>query len=168
MSRTLRSVLEDGFIMGLIGFAAVALTYALVNYSAGRSAFYTAALLGEAVFYGRSDAAGLLVSAGPVLAINGLYLAAFIALGTLLAGIIQAGERIPQFWYLLIFGVMLVVFHGWAALFSVPGAVRAAVPLGATIGASVVAVLAIAVYAFWRHPKLRQGALEFVESGRAA
>ena len=47
----LRQVLHEGFIAGLIGAAAVALWFLVVDVIAGRP-FFTPAMLGSAVFWG--------------------------------------------------------------------------------------------------------------------
>jgi hypothetical protein len=54
MSMTNR-IAREGLVVGLIGFAAVALFYAAFDFLAARGFLFTVNLLGQAVFYGLRD-----------------------------------------------------------------------------------------------------------------
>ena len=77
--------LTQGLIGGLIGYAAVAVFFVLVNLIGGRSPFHTAAALGSTLFYGLQDAANLVIEPGPVIAYNGLHLILSILAATVAA-----------------------------------------------------------------------------------
>src|SRR5881397_485376 len=56
----LTRILREGFIAGLIGAAAVALWFLIVDVIAGRP-FFTPAMLGSAVFWGVHDPAQVVI-----------------------------------------------------------------------------------------------------------
>ena len=64
-------VLARGLVAGVAGYLVVSTFFALKNALQGRSPFFTAALLGEAAFYGGSSPTDLVVRPAPVLAFNG-------------------------------------------------------------------------------------------------
>src|SRR6266566_4914714 len=62
----LTRILREGFIAGLIGAAAVALWFLIVDVIAGRP-FFTPAMLGSAVFWGVHDPAQVVIAFSRVL-----------------------------------------------------------------------------------------------------
>ncbi len=74
-------VFAQGLVAGFLGYATVVGFFALLNALAGKSVFFTAALLGSALFYGARDLAHVAVAAGPVLSYNGVHLLVFVAFG---------------------------------------------------------------------------------------
>ncbi|MFW6330134.1 MAG: hypothetical protein ACOC3J_00275 [Gemmatimonadota bacterium] len=155
----------DGLVAGLIGYATVAAFFALLNLLQGRSIFYTAALLGADLFYGLDDPADLTITAGPVLAYNGLHLLAFLIVGALMAWLTRLAERIPQGWYLVGTAFLLVMAHvfGLPIWFDPP--VRAAIPLWLVVAASSLAAFAMAAYLIAAHPRLRAGFRDGSDAG---
>jgi hypothetical protein len=150
-----QNTLENGIVTGSIGFAAVALALAVLNIDAGRSPFYTAALLGSALFYHLTDPATLIVTAGPVFAYNALHLLVYLALGMLISWLVTLAERYPAALYLILFPLLFVAAHLFLALiiFAEP-LLGAAGPLQIGL-ASVVAALAMGAFVWRTHPLLR-------------
>lgn len=93
----------QGLMAGLIGYAAVALFFAVVNLFAGRSPFHTPALLGSVLFYGLRDPAQLVIEPGPVLAYNGLHLVVFLMIGLVAAFLVFEAELHHYLWYIVFF-----------------------------------------------------------------
>lgn len=93
-------MLTDALLAGVIGYGLVVLFFVVVNLAQGRSPFYTAALLGSAVFGGLRDPAQLLIEPGMVLAFNGIHLVAFLLFGLFAAWLVYETELHPEFWYL--------------------------------------------------------------------
>ncbi len=153
--------LWQGLVAGLIGYAAVAIYLAVGSLMAGRSPFYTAALMGGALFYGVRDLAGVAVAAGPVFAYNGLHLIVFLMLGFMAAWLAQLAERGPHLWYVGVTFYIVVAFHLFGATFMLPGPLREAMLNWGTLSAGIVGSIAMAAFLIGVHPLLRAEMRDF-------
>jgi hypothetical protein len=154
----------QGIIAGLIGYASVALLVGVMDVFQGRSFFFTAALLGEAVFHGLRDPAQLVVWPGPVFAYNGLHLVTFLAFGMIAAWLAYLSERGSQYWYLAVVLYLLVLAHLFAAVMLLTEELRGVIPEYEIWIPSIVAGTAIAVYLLRVHPALRGAMREWRET----
>jgi hypothetical protein len=145
----------DGVAGGLVGYATVAIVIAAVNVVFGRSPFHTAALLGQAMFYGLADPAQLRIWPGPVLAYNGFHLVVFLVLGLAAAWFAQLAERGPQFWYIGAVMMLFVAFHLFGVFLFVTDPIRAALSPWMLLGAGFAAMIAMSMYLAGTHPRLR-------------
>jgi hypothetical protein len=145
-----------GMIAGLIGYATVVVFFLVADPIAGRPVFYTPALLGGALFFGLSDPAGLELGPGPVLAYNGAHFLVFVFLGFVAAWFARLAERLPMGWVLTLNLTVLVLFHVFGAFLFFTEPIRAAIPVGGAVGATVLAVGAMTAYILWAHPRLRR------------
>jgi hypothetical protein len=150
-------VLLEGMAAGLIGYATIALFFLIADPIGGRPLFHTPALLGSALFYGLADPAGLEIGAGPVLAYNGIHFLVFLLLGFVAAWFAHLSERLPVGWILTLNLTIFVLFHLFGAFVILTEPVRAAIPVGSAVGATVLAVAAMTAYILWVHPRLRRG-----------
>ncbi len=150
-------ILSEGVVAGLIGYATVALVFAAANLIEGRSAFYTAALLGADLFYGIKDPAQVTVSAQYVFAYNGAHLVVFLGFGLVAAWLAALSERATQFWYVGLFFFFFVAFHVVAAMQAVAIPVQNAISGPAIWAAGAAAALLMAAYLLYVHPKIRAG-----------
>ena len=91
MSTTRNDVFREGLIAGVLGYAAVALVFVVLNLSQGLSAFFTPDALGRALL-GNGGLDPVSPWAG-VFAFNALHLAVSIAIGLLAAFIAHWAER---------------------------------------------------------------------------
>lgn len=148
-------MLWQGVVAGLIGYATVVIFFAIVNAMAGRSPFYTAALMGGALFYGARDLAGVVVWPGPVLAYNGFHMIVFLALGIFASWLARFAERGPHLWYVGMVFYIFVAFHIFGAVFSLPAPLRDVMLGWSTLISGVLASLAMAVFLLVLHPRLR-------------
>jgi hypothetical protein len=144
MNARRRQMLVDGLAAGLVGYLAVVLFVALWNVVAGRSPFFTAALLGEAVFLGLRDISAVTLDPGMVLAFNGLHLLAFLVFGFFGAWLVYETELHPSFWYLafaLFVAAAVLAYGAIAALTALVGGLVSPllVVMASLIGASGVA-----------------------------
>ncbi len=145
-----------GLVSGLIGYGTVVLVTAVLNLAMARSPFYTAALFGGTLFYGLEDPQLLQIAPGPVLAYNGAHILAFLVLGMVCSWAVYIGERYPVAQWAMVFALIFVGFHVFAAL------VLFAQPLLGTsawwqIGIASVCAAGAMGYYFWRtHPVLRK------------
>jgi hypothetical protein len=151
-----RKLLLGGLVSGLIGYGTVVVVTAVLNLVAARSPFHTAALFGSTLFYGLEDPQLLQIAPGPVLAYNGAHVVAFLVLGMVCAWAVYIGERYPVAQWAMVFALIFVGFHVFAAL------VLFAQPLLGTsawwqIGIASVCAAVTMGYYFWRtHPVLRR------------
>jgi hypothetical protein len=166
MRTATRDILTGGLYAGLIGYGTVVVVIALLNVLGGRSPFHTAALFGAALFYGLKDPAALVLAPGPVLAYNAAHMVAFLALGMGASWLVAVAERYPTAQYLVLFVLIFVAFHVFAALgfFAQP-------LLGAAgwwqVGAGTVAAALLMGWYLWRGHPLLQRELRDIPMGEA-
>jgi hypothetical protein len=146
----------DGMAAGLIGYATIVAFFLVADPIADRPVFHTPALLGSALFFGLRDPASLEIGPGPILAYNGIHLLVFLLLGFVAAWFTRLSERVPGGWVLAVNLTAFVLLHVFGALVFFTEPIRAAIPLGGAIGASVLAVSAMTAYILWAHPWLRR------------
>ena len=151
----LRQVLREGFIAGLIGAAAVALWFLVVDLIAGRP-FFTPAMLGSAVFWGVRDPTMVVIEYSRIIGYTMIHLSAFLIVGTIAAVLAAEVEVAPPTLYLVV--VFFAIFEFG---FYVTVAVLAQPLLGSLAWWNVAIGNAIAAsgmgYYLWReHPKIAQ------------
>ena len=151
MTAQRRRLIAEGLAAGLIGYALIAAFFVALNLAAGRSALYTVALVGEALFTGVREPTAVTLAAGPMLAFNGLHLAACLLFGLFGAWLGHEADRHPEFWYLALFlflGATVVSYAGVLALIVMVGS-----PLstGSIVAASLVAAVGSGTYLVARH-----------------
>ena len=91
MKTSLQDTLRQGLVAGLIGYATVGIVFGIVDMLQGHSPFYTAAVLGSALFYGVQAPVHAAVAAPYVFAYNGLHLMIFLLFGFVAAWLARAG-----------------------------------------------------------------------------
>ncbi|HET9423984.1 MAG TPA: hypothetical protein VFO55_01330 [Gemmatimonadaceae bacterium] len=95
-----RHTIRDGLVVGLIGYAAVALFYSGFDLLASRGPLHTVNLLGQAVFRGLRDASvlqfPLALDPGAAFAYNALHLVVALAIGLIVSMLVTLGERHPE------------------------------------------------------------------------
>jgi hypothetical protein len=155
MTPTWRRILGQGLVAGLIGFATIAVVLAVVNLAAGRSPFFTAAVLGAALFYGISDPALVSVTPAYVFAYNGVHLAVFLVFGLVAAALAAVADRGWQLWYLALFFFIFIAFHLIAAVEALAAPMRATLPDAVVWGAGIAASVLMATYLIRAHPRMR-------------
>ncbi len=142
--------LWQGIIAGLIGYATVALLVGIIDVAMGRSFFFTAALLGEHVFYGLSDPAQVVVWPGAVFAYNGLHLLAFLIIGVVGAWLAFMSERGPELWYL-------------AAILFLTEDIRAAIPAAMIVVPTLASAITMGSYLLAVRPAFRHDLVTWQE-----
>ena len=149
----LQGVLREGIIAGLIGAAAVALWFLVVDVIAGRP-FFTPAMLGSAVFWGVHDPAQVAIEYSRIIGYTMIHVSAFVVVGTIAAVLAAEVEAAPHTLYLVV--VLFAIFEFG---FYVTVAVLAQPLLGSLAWWNVAMGNAIAAfgmgYYLWRaHPKI--------------
>ncbi|UCD24711.1 MAG: hypothetical protein JSW51_01995 [Gemmatimonadota bacterium] len=148
-------VLREGFIAGLIGAAAVAGWFLIVDVVAGQP-FYTPAVLGQALFWGLTDPAMAEVTFPAVVAYTMVHVLAFQLWGILAALLACQVERFPATLF-----VVVVLFAVYEFGFYIIVATLAQPLLGALAWTNVaisnaVAAFGMGYYLWHAHPRLRE------------
>ena len=156
MNAQRQRLIADGFAAGLIGYALVVGFFVVANVVVGRSPFYTASLLGETVFAGLRDPGAVTLAAGPILAFNGVHIAAYLVFGFFAAWLVYQTELHPEFWYLAVFLFVGATLLGVAAVLAAMALLGDPVPIGSIFAASLLGALGMAGYLTASHrPLLR-------------
>lgn len=100
MEKARAQILQEGLWTGLIGYLTVALVMGLIDVVRGHSFFYTAAVLGGALFGSGGEVA---VTPEVVFPYNGVHLLVFLGLGMLLAFLVYEIELHLLIWYFVFF-----------------------------------------------------------------
>jgi hypothetical protein len=148
-------IVREGIVAGLIGSAAVAAWFFFFDLTQGRP-FFTPAALGSALFLGASSLELVQVSAWTVLGYSVVHVAAFFVVGLVTSAIAWQAETTPP----LILGAILL-FVAFEAFFLGLLAIVAEFLLGplawwAVAVGNLLAVTAIGIYLWIKHPKLRE------------
>jgi hypothetical protein len=151
----LTRILREGFIAGLIGAAAVAVWFLVIDTVAGRP-FFTPAMLGSAVFWGVRDPALVVIEYSRIIGYTMIHVSAFIVVGAMAAALAAEVEVAPPTLYFVV--VFFAVFEFG---FYIMLAVLAQPLLGALTWWNVAIGNAIAAYGIgyylWReHPKIKE------------
>ena len=163
MTRDHSETIWQGIIAGLIGYATVALLVGFIDVALGHSFFYTAALMGEHLFYGLSDPANLVVWPGAVFAYNGLHLVAFVFIGIVAAWLAFMSEHGPELWYLAAILLLFVLLHAFAAVLLLTEDIRAAIPAWTIVIPTLASVIAMGAYLIAMRPVLRHDLVAWQE-----
>lgn len=148
-------IIREGFVAGLIGAAAVAVWFFLVDLVAGRPLF-TPAMLGSAVFWGIRDPAQVEVAFPPVIGYTMLHFILFALVGTIIAALVTMVERFPSTLFLIVvfFAVFEVGFYIVVATMAEPLLGMLAWS-NVAIG-NLIAALGMGYYLWRVHPEIRQ------------
>ncbi len=158
----MQRILREGFVAGLIGAAAVALWFLVVDTVNGQP-FFTPKMLGAALFWGLRDPAqvGAIFPTGEqvfatVIGYTMVHVVAFVAVGVIAAALAYEIELFPSTLYIVVvfFAIFEVGFYILLAVVAQP-------LLGALTWWNVAIGNAIAAfgmgYYLWRmHPKIRE------------
>ena len=148
-------VIWDGLMAGLIGSATVAILVGILNIVEGRSFFFTAAMLGEKLFYGLRDPSTVVVWPGAVFAYNGVHLLGFFAIGMSGAWLAYMAEKGSELWYLGLVLFLLVVLHAYAAVLLMTEGLRSVLPAWMILVPTLAGVSATSIYLLYARPGLR-------------
>lgn len=153
-----RRIVRDGLVVGLIGFAAVALFYAAFDFLAARGFLFTVNLLGKAVFLGLRDPGVLMtpiaIDFTGVILYTALHLVVAIAIGLVVSWLVTQLDAPPAQARL----AMLVIIAGFfVTIFfigMVSSPIKALLPWWSVVLANALAVVVAGAYLLGRHPGL--------------
>lgn len=147
-------ILREGFVVGLIGAAAVAVWFFLVDLMAGRP-FFTPAMLGSAVFLGVREAANVEVAFPAVIGYTMLHVVLFTLVGMIAAALVTMVQRFPSTFFLIVvfFAIFEVGFYIVVATMAEP-LLGALAWSNVAIG-NLIAALGMGYYLWRVHPEIR-------------
>lgn len=154
VSRTTR----EGAVVGLIGYASVALFYSVFDMLAARGTLYTVDLLGRTVFRGLRDTGILLFpierDIGAILMYNALHFVVALAIGLIVTGLVHFAEQHPSRAPL----VLIIIVAGFVATILTVGmlttAMRSVLPWWSIVVANAFAAIVAGSYLLQRRPGL--------------
>jgi F0F1-type ATP synthase membrane subunit c/vacuolar-type H+-ATPase subunit K len=155
---TAHGTVRDGLVVGLIGYAAVALFYSGFDVLAARDPLYTVDLLGKAVFRGLRDP-GVLFFPLPldgmaIFLYNALHLAIALVIGVIVTALAGEAERHPERSLLVLFTLIagFVVTVTIVGLLTAP--MRPVLPWWSIVVANALAVIVAGSYLVRQRPRL--------------
>jgi hypothetical protein len=155
----------QGLIVGLIGYAAVALFYTAFDLLAARGSLFTVDLLGKAFFRGVRDPALLQLpqrlDADAIMIYNGFHLAAALVIGQVVTQLVALADRRPRSGR----GVLAVLIGGFVVTILAVGwlteGIRPLLPWWSIVVANAAAVVLAGGWLVTRRPqvprRLRRG-----------
>ena len=152
-------IIREGFVAGLVGAAAVALWFFLVDLIGGNP-FYTPSMLGSAVFWGLRDPALVEINFPTVIAYTMLHVLLFAFVGMIASALACVVHKFPSTLFLAI-----VFFAIFEVGFYIVVATMAAPLLGHLAWSSVavgnlIAAVGMGYYLWTVHPEIRQDLIE--------
>ena len=146
-------IMREGFIAGLIGAAAVALWFLVVDVIAGRP-FFTPAMLGSAVFWGVHDPAQVVIEYSRIIGYTMIHVSAFVVVGCIAAALAAEVEVAPSTLFLVVVGFCFfeVGFYILVALLAKP-LLGYLAWWNVAIG-NALAAFAMGYYLWREHPKI--------------
>ena len=152
-------IMREGFVAGLIGAAAVALWFLVVDLVGG-SAFFTPSMLGSAVFWGVRDPALVEVNFPTVIAYTMLHALLFTLVGIIAAALATMVDKFPSTLFLIIFffAVFEVGFYIVVATMAAPILGRLAWS-NVAVG-NLIAALGMGYYLWTVHPHIKEELME--------
>jgi hypothetical protein len=156
--RTDRSLLRDGLTVGFIGYAGVALFYALFDFVAARGMLFTVNILGTSLLHGAPDQSVLLFpvepSIGAILWYNAAHLLASLAIGLIVVWLLSLAAAQPS----RVRVVQLVIVGGYVCTILAVGllsrTIRPVLPWWSIVVVNSLAVLVAGSYLLLRRRPL--------------
>jgi hypothetical protein len=151
----LHPFLGRSLVAGVLGAAAVAFWFLIIDTVAGRP-FFTPAALGSIAFLGAQSPAEIQLSAGVIAAYTVLHLMAFALVGVCVVWAAERLERTPGVWLILFmsFVVLEGVFIGIVGAVSNP--ILDTIGWWAVLSGNLIAILTMGLWVWKTHPGLQR------------
>ena len=153
-----RRTLRDGIVVGLIGYASVALFYSAFDMLASRGMFYTVNLLGKALFRGLRDPAVLMfpmqLDASAAFLYNAVHLAAALIIGVVVTALVAMAEQQPSRRTVVRVILVLGFFVTVAVVATLTTPIRPLLPMWSVIASNAFAAVIAGAYLLSRRPGL--------------
>lgn len=144
-------MLVQGLVAGLIGYVTVAIFFVVENLITGRSPLYTAAVLGQTMFYGGLEPGGVAIEPGPILAYNGVHMIASVIVGLAASFLVFETERHHTLWYFLFFVFLAGFIYSLVAIGILGAEIAHAIEWWSVAAANMAWVIAMGAYLLLMH-----------------
>lgn len=152
-------VVREGFIAGLIGATAVAVWFLVVDLIAGR-AFFTPAMLGDAMFFGVRDPVSVQISFPTIIGYSMFHVLAFVFVGLLAALLAFAVEKFPPTLFIVVVGFAVFEFGFYLAVATLARPLLGALAWWNVAIGNAIAALGMGFFLWRSHPELRRALRE--------
>jgi hypothetical protein len=149
------TVIPQGVVAGMIGYAVVVLAYAALNLAQGRSVFATAAQLG-AYLVNTPPGVDPAIAPAPVIAFNGVHLFAALLAGVIVSWLVAGWERNPGAGYFFLFVMVAGLIMGSFLSAVIIAEMAHAVGWATVLIINLLAAAGMVLYLFAAHPHLRR------------
>ena len=150
-----RRVVREGFVAGLIGAAAVATWFLIVDAVAGR-AFFTPAMLGDALFWGARDPTQVQVAFPTIIGYTMFHVVAFVVVGMLAALLAYEVELFPSTLFIVVVAFAIFEFGFYIVVATLARPVLGALAWWNVAIGNAIAAVGMGYYLWMQHPKLQQ------------
>ena len=152
---SLQRILREGFIAGLIGASLVAVWFLVVDLIAGR-AFFTPAMLGDAMFFGVRDPARVQITFPVIVGYTMFHVLAFVLVGLMSAVLAFAVEAFPPTLFIVVVGFCVFEFGFYLLVATLARPLLGALAWWSVAIGNAIAAFGMGYFLWKAHPKLRQ------------
>jgi hypothetical protein len=145
-----------GLTAGLVGAAAVAMWFFLLDLANSRP-FSTPAALGSAILLGARGPAEVRLNAGVIVTYSFLHVAVFVLVGVAFAWLASRSQRVPGYWLRAVAVLVLVEGLFFGTVLPLAGWVLEALGWGVIVVANILGVATMGVWIWRRQSSLREG-----------
>lgn len=152
------SSLREGLIVGIIGYASVALLYAIFDFFAVRGSLFTVDLLAKFIFHDLRDPAVLALpielDMTAIFWYNGLHILVALVIGIVIVSLVGLSEKKPaqgRFIFMVFIAGFIITI---AAVGILTEQIRVLLPWWSIVVANSLAVVLAGSYLIQRHPGL--------------
>ena len=148
--------IQQGLVVGLIGYASVAALYAAFDFIAARGALYTVDLLGKSVFEGLRDTAVLglpmQLDVTAIVWYSALHLLVSLVIGLIVTGLVEQAERQPSLAPMVLFTIVAGFVVTIVAVGLLTDPIRPLLPWWSIVVANTLAVFFAGGYLLHQRP----------------
>lgn len=152
-------IVREGFIAGLIGASAVAAWFFVVDLIAGR-AFFTPAMLGDALFWGVRDPANVQIAFPIIVGYSMFHVLAFVFVGMVTAVLAFAVERFPPTLFIVVVAFAVFEFGFYLLVATLARPLLGVLAWWSVAAGNAVAAFGMGYYLWKAHPELQRALKE--------
>jgi hypothetical protein len=149
-------IVKEGLVIGLIGYATVALLYAVFDLVSGHGFLFTVNLLGKALFSGFLNlselTAPLQLDMTVIFWYNAFHLLTALVIGLLVISFIELTDRQPSQGQFVLFILFLGFVFTVVAVGFLTSPISMFIPWWSIVIANLASVIAASYYLFKKHP----------------
>jgi len=148
--------IQQGLVVGLIGYASVAALYAAFDFVAARGALYTVDLLGKSVFEGLRDPSVLglpmQLDVTAIVWYSALHLLISLVIGLIVTGLVEQAEQRPSLAPMVLSTILAGFVVTIVAVGLLTASIRPLLPWWSIVVANALAVLLAGGYLLHKRP----------------